>query len=206
MDIRILVVGDRLARAGLGTLLAGQPGYAVVGQIGGDAALPSALELYRPDIVLWDIGWEPATAVEHVADLHANGAQIVALLPEDNAAAQIWSSGVRGLLPRDAETETIVAALSAVAQGLIVLAPSLAALLGAGALPVGASAIEPLTPREQEVLRLLAEGLPNKAIARRLGISEHTVKFHINAVLGKLGAQNRTEAVVLAMRMGLVAV
>ena len=63
---------------------------------------------------------------------------------------------------------------------------------------------EDLTPREHEVLQLLAEGLPNKAIARKLGISEHTVKFHINAILGKLGAGSRTEAVVLATRLGLV--
>jgi DNA-binding NarL/FixJ family response regulator len=64
--------------------------------------------------------------------------------------------------------------------------------------------VEDLTPRELEVLGLLAEGLPNKAIGLRLGISEHTVKFHVNAVLGKLGAQSRTEAVVRATRLGLI--
>jgi DNA-binding NarL/FixJ family response regulator len=63
---------------------------------------------------------------------------------------------------------------------------------------------DPLTPREQEVLQLLAEGLPNKVIAQRLTISEHTVKFHINAILGKLGAQSRTDAVVRATRSGLL--
>ena len=64
--------------------------------------------------------------------------------------------------------------------------------------------VESLTPREVEVLQLLAEGLPNKGIAQRLGISEHTVKFHVNAIMGKLGAQSRTEAVVQATRLGLI--
>jgi DNA-binding NarL/FixJ family response regulator len=109
-------------------------------------------------------------------------------------------------LLRDAETEAIVAALSAAAQGLRVLVPTLADALGAGALPAGSPAIEELTVREREVLALLAQGLPNKAIAQRLAISEHTVKFHINGLMGKLGAQSRTEAVVLAMRLGLVTV
>ncbi|HZY06001.1 MAG TPA: response regulator transcription factor, partial [Anaeromyxobacteraceae bacterium] len=63
---------------------------------------------------------------------------------------------------------------------------------------------EPLTPRELEVLGLLAEGLPNKAIAARLGISEHTAKFHVNAILGKVGAESRSEAIVRAARLGLV--
>ena len=64
--------------------------------------------------------------------------------------------------------------------------------------------VEDLTPRELEVVQLLAEGLPNKAIAKRLGVSDHTIKFHVNAILGKLGAQSRTEAVVRATRLGLI--
>jgi DNA-binding NarL/FixJ family response regulator len=92
----------------------------------------------------------------------------------------------------------------AAAQGLVVLDPSLSnpALLARD--PSSPSLVEELTPRELQVLELLAEGLPNKVIARRLGISDHTVKFHVNAVLGKLGAQSRTEAVVRATRLGLI--
>lgn len=206
METRVLVVGERLERTGLASLLAGQAGYVVVGQIGGDAALPSALELYRPDIVLWDMGWEAAPLTERVADLRAGGAQIVALVHDATSAAQLWASGASGLLLRDAETDVIVAALGAVAQGLHVVGPTLLGALGSATLPVAPSGNVALTAREHDVLRLLAQGLPNKEIARRLAISEHTVKFHINAVLGKLGAQSRTEAVVLAMRMGLVAV
>jgi DNA-binding NarL/FixJ family response regulator len=89
-----------------------------------------------------------------------------------------------------------------VQQGLVVLAPEFATaqltLPPAASLPPG----EALTPRELDVLQLLAEGLPNKTIADRLTISEHTVKFHVNALMGKLGAQSRTEAVVRAIRLG----
>ena len=70
--------------------------------------------------------------------------------------------------------------------------------------PPAAATVEHLTPREQEVLQLLAQGLPNKLIATRLGISDHTAKFHVNGILGKLGAQSRTEALAQAARLGLV--
>ena len=92
----------------------------------------------------------------------------------------------------------------AVTHGLLVLDPSLAEAVPPirDAHPTGAATV--LTPREQEVLQLLAEGLPNKSIADRLGITEHTVKFHVNAILGKMGAQSRTEAVTRATRLGLI--
>jgi DNA-binding NarL/FixJ family response regulator len=207
MDTRVLIIADdRLARAGLAALLVGQPGMSVAGQIASEDAQPAALKLYQPDVVLWDVGWNPTPVLERLADLHASGAQVVALVQDDAPAVQLWASGTRGLLLRDSDTRTLLAALSAVAQGLAVLAPSLAVVLrtedsGDLLAPAGQ-----LTAREQEVLRLLAEGLANKAIAQRLAISEHTVKFHINALMGKLGAQSRTEAVVRAMRLGLVSV
>jgi DNA-binding CsgD family transcriptional regulator len=91
-----------------------------------------------------------------------------------------------------------------VAEGLLVVDPVLAeAVLRPGA-PTVPPLVEPLTPREGEVLALLVEGLSNRAIAARLGISEHTAKFHVGAVLGKLGAESRAEAVTLAARLGLV--
>jgi two-component system nitrate/nitrite response regulator NarL len=128
----------------------------------------------------------------------------VALLPDEAQAPEVWASGVRGLLLRDAGAETLQAALQAIGQGLVVLDPSLA-LSPLPVLEPGLdSLVEELTPRETEVLQLLADGLTNKAIAQRLGISDHTVKFHVNAILGKLGAQSRTEAVVRATRLGLL--
>src|SRR5262249_21126846 len=101
-----------------------------------------------------------------------------------------------------APPDAVAAALVAASRGLSVLDAALAeAFLRP---PQGSAQAEPLTPREREVLALLAEGLANKAIAARLGISEHTAKFHVNAILGKLGVDSRAEAIVRALRMGLV--
>jgi two-component system nitrate/nitrite response regulator NarL len=211
-DVRVLIVAqDPLVRAGLAALLAGQPGCLVVGQVAEDAELPVALDVYRPDVLLWDLGWDPTfdsssalASLQRLAELGDADPPVVALVPDETHAPQSQVAGARGLLPRDSSAERLVAALTAAAQGLVVLDPSLAApVLGAGE-PSSPSPVEELTPRELEVLGLLAEGLPNKAIARRLEISEHTVKFHVNAVLGKLGAQSRTEAVVRATRLGLI--
>ena len=107
-----------------------------------------------------------------------------------------------GQLAPASDRAVLVAAVHAVAAGLHVVDPRLAT----AALPQGApsDAVDPLSPREHEVLTLVAAGHPNKAIARALGISEHTVKFHVSALLGKLGATSRTEAVTLATRRGLL--
>jgi DNA-binding NarL/FixJ family response regulator len=113
-----------------------------------------------------------------------------------------------GALPRDAGTEEIVAAALAVASGLTALDRTLAQEALAGLArgrpePVNDQS-EPLTAREREVLQLLAQGIPNKQIAQRLSISEHTVKFHVSAIMTKLGAASRTEAVTTAARRGLL--
>jgi DNA-binding NarL/FixJ family response regulator len=206
-NVRVLVVADDpLARAGLAALLSGQAECIVTGQVSGDAGLAEALDVYRPDVVVWDLGWDPAPTLERLADLDDAQFPIVALLPDGALTLDAWVAGVRGLLLRDAGAESLVAGLLAVAQGLIVLDPALATDL----LPVDeqqpdlSPLVEELTPREVEVLQLLAEGLPNKTIAHRLDISEHTVKFHVNGIMGKLGAQSRTEAVVRATRLGLI--
>jgi DNA-binding NarL/FixJ family response regulator len=212
-DVRVLIVADDpLARAGLAALLAAQPGCLVVGQVGEEADLPAAREVYRPEVLLWDLGWDrtpptaaPAVAgLEHLDELAEAGLPAVVLLADEAQALDARLAGARGLVLRDTGAERLAAALAAAVQGLVVLDASLAASLLASRDPSSSTLVEDLTPREQEVLRLLAEGLPNKAIALRLGISEHTVKFHVNAVLGKLGAQSRTEAVVRATRLGLI--
>jgi DNA-binding NarL/FixJ family response regulator len=212
-DIRVLIVAnDPLARAGLAALLATQPGCSVVGQVGEDADLASALEVHRPEVILWDMGWERpsgpgaglATDLERLAELADGGPPVVALLPDESRAAEVYMAGARGLLPRDTSAERLVAALRAAAERLIVFDASVALPLLGTRDQTPAPLLEELTPRELEVLRLLAEGLANKAIAHHLGISEHTVKFHVNAVMSKLGAQSRTEAVVRATRLGLI--
>ncbi len=136
--------------------------------------------------------------VTETAPASAHGAPAVWLSDEGTLR-----DGVRAVLPREASEQEIVAAVEAVAAGLIAVHPQFLETLQAR--PVMELA-EPLTPRESEVLRLLAEGVANKEIAWRLSISEHTVKFHVASVLDKLNASSRTEAVAKGIRSGLVVV
>jgi two-component system, NarL family, nitrate/nitrite response regulator NarL len=213
-DLRILVIADdALARAGLAALLAEQPGCAVVGRASGLDDLPALVEVYRPNVLLWDLSWQPDSAIERLAVLVESTPPVAVLLPDEGRVAEVWASGARAILRRDADPGQVAAALRALMQGLGVVDGSFAAALAhPGELPILKTwddrqtdpLIEELTPRELAVLRLVAEGLPNKTIAVKLGISEHTVKFHINAILGKLGVASRTEAVVRATRLGLI--
>jgi DNA-binding NarL/FixJ family response regulator len=216
MPLRVMLIADDpLVRNGLAALLSACADCQVVGQMAADADIVAGAEVYRPDVVLWDMGWEPVEAsvrmgsegllsrLECLGDLRDLGMNSVVLLPEANSGVAAWHLGARGLLMREVAVECLVAALRAVEQGLVVWDETVA--LPAVTTAVEAfSGIDVLTPREHEVLRLLAEGLPNKIVADRLHISEHTVKFHVNAIMGKLGAQSRTEAVVIATRRGLI--
>ena len=207
-ELRVLVVADDpLARAGLAALLA-QADVTVAGQVAGDVTLPEEYGQYQPDVALWDMGWDPTAhvdaIVELVVDLQEAGLPVVVLSPEATHATELWTAGASGLLGRDADLESLVAALRAAVAGLRVLDRSLSASMMPGRDSVHDFPVEELTPRETEVLQLMADGLTNKAIAQKLSISEHTVKFHVNAILGKLGVQSRTEAVVRATRLGLL--
>jgi two-component system nitrate/nitrite response regulator NarL len=201
--LRVLIVADDwLTRAGLAALLAHEPECAIIGQVAGEDDLPAVLEAYRPDAVLWDLGWEPELALKRLADLNDILPPTVVLLFNEDDAPGAYAAGAQGLLLRHTDAKRLTAALIAISQGLIILDPTLAPLL----LKAFEQRPPPeeLTPRERQVLQLLAEGLSNKAIAQRLGISEHTVKFHVNSILGKLDAQSRTEAVIRATRLGLI--
>lgn len=204
--LRVLVCGpDLLARVGLATLLTPSTTVTVVGQVAPIDLPVARLAVYQPDVILWDLGWEPQAYLESLTDAIEAGYRIVALLPEAEAARAVKPSGAQGLLLRPSDGAGLEAALRAVAAGLTVLDDHLLAVLLAttGTLDEVYQS-EPLTPREREVLQGLAQGLSNKLIARQLAISEHTVKFHVNAILGKLGAQSRTDAVVRATRAGLL--
>ena len=206
-DLRVLVVADdHLARAGLAALLDGQPGCTVVGQVAPESYASLGAEVFSADVAVWGLGWDVGGAAEHLAEAMDAGPPAIALVPDESAVAEAWEAGVRGLLPRDASGTTLMSAVRAVAQGLAALDPELSATLSAPLTPQEAPPQAPaeLTRRELEVLGLIAEGLPNKTIARRLDISEHTVKFHVNSILGKLGVQSRTEAVTRATRTGLL--
>ncbi len=204
-DLHLLIVADDpLVRTGLTTLLADLPGCTISGQVSSEVDLMAALDVYCPDVVVWDLGWNPQPALERLAEWGDIDPPVMVLLPDETHAAAARFAGARGLLSREADGRDMLVALQAVAGGFLVLDPILADALGAPEDVPAAFPIDKLTPRELEVVQLLAQGLANKAIAHRLGISEHTVKFHVNAIMDKLDAQNRTEAAVRATRMGLI--
>jgi two-component system, NarL family, nitrate/nitrite response regulator NarL len=223
-------------RAGLAALLREQPDWRVIGQAAPGAAPSAAVAALSPedsaagpDVLLADLDGIPdaESLTDWLAALHPRGGIAVIgpaqLAPSRDSGADVSRllAGIPrvaedqdlafGVLRRDATPEEIVAALTAVAGGLITLDRRLASDLLASAdrslAPTATRlsvADETLTARELEVLQLLAQGLPNKLIAQRLHISEHTAKFHVSAIMMKLGAASRTEAVTLAARRGLL--
>ena len=204
-QLRALVIaGDPLTRTGLATLLSDQTGCSVVGQLEGVSDISAELDVYRPDVIVWDLGPDPGPALDSLVDLPDGSPPVVALVSDKSHASRAWVAGAIGIFPRTVEMGMLAGALMAVARGVVTIDPELAALMLARQDGGPAASTRVLTPRELEVLRQVAEGLPNKSIAQRLGISEHTVKFHLNALMAKLGVQSRTEAVIQATRMGLI--
>jgi DNA-binding NarL/FixJ family response regulator len=210
-ELRVLIVSPyAAARAGLSALAGQEPSanIHVAGFVSGSADLPDALPSARSDVALADPASGEASSLVDSLARHGVG---LALLSDDPGHWRVLAeAGLPGwaLLPRDAEAAEIRATLRAVGEGLVVLGR-------AGALPpvsaatprlpgVGEESGEALTPREREVLQLLADGLPNKVIANRLSVSLHTIKFHVASILAKLGASSRTEAVAVGARRGLV--
>ena len=202
----MVVAADPLARTALVSVLDGEPGCTVVGESGFESHLPDSIIDLEPDVILWDLGWSPDPALEALAELET-ASPVLVLASDDVSLSEVMTSGVVGVLSREADGPALaaaVAAAAAAAAGLMVFAPD---LMPDGLAPsVGDvdGLVEDLTPRELGVLSLLAEGLPNKNIADQLDITEHTVKFHVNSILNKLGARSRTEAVVRATRQGLI--
>lgn len=202
---RVLIVAeDLLARAGLASVLHGRPDLVIVGQSAPMGDLEAMIAASRPEVLLWDLGWAAEPTLDELMERSGELPPIVALLPVAAQVREARLAGVRGMVSRDAPPEMLAQAVRAAAHGLRVIDPALER--GQPRPEPGAVSplAEPLTDRELDVLRLVAEGLANKAIAARLSVSEHTVKFHLNAVLRKLGAQSRTDAVVRATRLGLI--
>lgn len=184
-------------------IIAGEPDFTVVT----DDTIPGG---EAPDVILtevdpaWEFSWDSLPEVP-------GGEPTIVFLTDDAPAgwtAAAVAAGVRGILPRTASGEETAAAVRAAAAGLIVFHPDDSGMFlplrppgeGAGS-PAGQ-----ITHREREVLHLMADGLSNKEIAARLGISDHTAKFHVASIMGKLGATSRTGAVTTALRKGLLMV
>ena len=208
-EARLLVVADNpLARAGLTALLV-ERGCAVLAQVDG-ASLQRDIDRHQPDALVVDLGWDGDVMRGRLSQVESD-LPVLAIAGEDDfeaLAALLQALRVFpqfALLLRHGSPDVIVAALEALAAGLTVIDPQLSALLAAPDRASEAQLLSPLTAREQEVLRHLARGLTNRAIALELGITQHTVKFHVNAIMSKLDAQSRTEAVVRATQLGLIA-
>jgi two-component system, NarL family, nitrate/nitrite response regulator NarL len=156
------------------------------------------------EVALWDPGADASKVFAKLAELAEVKAPVLALLPDAEQAQNALGAGARGVILRDRVGPQLVSALRAVRGGLTVLDTPLADSFVTSPTRGMPPLAEALTAREREVVQLLAEGLSNKQVARRLSISEHTAKFHIGRILAKLDSDTRTEAVVRALRYGLV--
>ncbi|KAA1000895.1 response regulator transcription factor [Paraburkholderia panacisoli] len=211
--VRVAVIAaSSQVRASLQMLVEANPALGFVGSAADAETLVDCLAGSVPDVVVADI--EP-DASDPLKTLFALGHVLPALVllsddPDNDGILDVLPADAAAILPRNAMPGEIVASIEAVAAGLCVLSPDILARLLAGRKPSRQTAsgepFEALTLREIEVLAMLADGLGNKEIARQLDISDNTVKFHLSSIFGKLGATNRTEAVMLGMRYGLVMV
>jgi DNA-binding NarL/FixJ family response regulator len=200
--IRVFVLArSTVVRAGLESIvqsssvleLAGASGWARFAQT----------DLQAADILLADLGEVEPEVVTSLAQIPV---PVVLLLDALDAGVLSIAlrAGIRGIISAESAAEEIEGAIQAVSSGLVAIAPAAAAILLGEARAPAEALSEPLSDREAQVLSLMAEGLSNKIIAYRLSISEHTVKTHVTAILAKLGAASRTEAVAQAIRRGLV--
>jgi two-component system, NarL family, response regulator YdfI len=206
--VRVLIAADSaVTRAGLESVITQNPPLSVAGSVSTGNLIEQIREL-QPDVVL--LAWR--RGLEESLDSWIESGPAFVLLTEDAdqpSARAGFHSGLRAIIPLQASAREIAVAIEAAAEGLIVLHPdAVNARQAAG--PGTRSAEAPdapdalLTPREIEVLRLLAEGFANKNIAWKLKISEHTVKFHIASIFTKLNVSSRAEAVAIGIRQGVI--
>lgn len=216
MSTRILIVDDqRLMREGLRTLLELEPDFAVAGEAGDGAAALEAYEASTPDIVLMDIRMPGMDGVEATRRLRARhpGARVIILTTFDDEAYVFdgLRAGAQGYLLKDLSGDELATAIRTVMAGGALIEPSVArkvfaefARLAPAARPLDGGLAEPLTEREREVLRGVAEGLSNREIGQKLFLTEGTVKNYVTSVLQKIGARDRTQAALRAKELGLL--
>ncbi|BAL86887.1 putative two-component system response regulator [Actinoplanes missouriensis 431] len=211
--IKVLIADDQaMVRQGFGALLAAQPDLLVVGDAANGADAVTAARELRPDVVLMDVRMPVMDGLEATRRL-AGGPKVLILttFDLDDYVYEALRAGASGFLLKDAPADDLVTAVRVVASGEALLAPSVTRRLIAefAARPARNRPrpveLNALTPRETDVLRLIARGRSNQEIAADLVVAEQTVKTHIGKILGKLGLRDRAQAVVLAYETGLVA-
>jgi DNA-binding NarL/FixJ family response regulator len=217
MSIEVLIVDDQeLVRTGFRLFLETQPGLTVVGEAGdGEEAIERVREL-RPDVVLMDIRMPTMDGIEATAKLTSGAIEpaprvlVLTTFDLDEYVFGALRAGAAGFLLKDAPRERLIEAIRVVHSGEALLSPSITRRLiedfAARSDPIEppAAVLAELTPREREVLVLVAHGLSNAEIAARLVVTEATVKSHVGAVLLKLGLRDRVQAVVFAYEHGIV--
>ncbi|GHF29280.1 DNA-binding response regulator [Amycolatopsis deserti] len=211
MTVRIVVADDhQVVRTGFAALLDTQPDFAVVGTASDGAGAVRVCRELSPDVVLMDVRMPGVDGIEATRQLAGHGPRVLILttFDLDSYVYDALRAGASGFLLKDVTAERLFDAVRVVAEGQALLAPTVTRRLiseFARQRPrVAAPVLPALTPRETEVLRLVAEGLSNTEIAGRLVVTEETVKTHVSRILAKLGVRDRTQAVVAAYESGLV--
>jgi DNA-binding NarL/FixJ family response regulator len=209
--IRVVVADDHhVVRDGFAGLLETQPDLTVVGTASDGAEAVRMCRDLRPDVVLMDVRMPDVDGIEATRHLGPSGPRVLILttFDLDDYVYDALRAGASGFLLKDVTAERLFDAVRVVAAGDALLAPTVTRRLiaeFARQRPAGGTpGLAALTPREVDVLRLVAEGLSNREIAARLVVTEETVKTHVSRLLGKLGLRDRTQAVVTAYESGLV--
>jgi two-component system, NarL family, response regulator YdfI len=214
--IRVLVAArSAVVRAGLESLIVASQNLEFAGTVSSitPEEVIQQFQSLHSDVLLIALDESDEHLLNEIAAPETGPTGIIAVAiihnPQSLLSADLFRNGVRAILPNEAAAEEIIAALSAVSAGLVVIPPEVINSLLSETAQVSRQATfsgegESLTSREMEVLEMIAEGLGNKTIAFKLGISEHTVKFHVSSIFSKLGASSRAEAATLGIRRGLI--
>jgi DNA-binding NarL/FixJ family response regulator len=201
MTIRLLLVDDQsIIRRGLSAVLEVEPGLEIVGEADHGEAAIAQVALLKPDVVLMDVRMPvmDGVAAARILSQQADAPKILMLTTFDDtaAAAQALQAGAAGYLLKDTPIDELVQAIKLIHRGYNQLAPGLAQRLLASPPPPENKAFDSLTPREQEILLLIAQGSSNREIAQQLYISDRTVRNHVTNILSRLGLRDRTQAAI----------